>query len=116
MTHKTGIASYVALVDADMYLEDFINEEHYDIGGGEAETIVFGDGNFDNVINAQDALMVVDSWLRKGDEPTDDEILAFNVNGDSRINTFDALGIVERFINGGYHNVVVKAANLADNW
>ena len=35
-----------------------------------------------------------------------------NVNGDSRINTFDALGIVEAFVNGTEYGVVTKAATI----
>ena len=52
----------------------------------------------------------MDAWLRKGDAPDDKEILVLNVNGDSRINTFDALGIVEKFVGGGSYGVVTKAA------
>ena len=35
-----------------------------------------------------------------------------NVNGDSRINTFDALGIVEKFVSGSEYGVVTKAATI----
>jgi hypothetical protein len=38
-----------------------------------------------------------------------------NVNGDSRINTFDALGIVEAFVNGDTFRVITKAATIAGN-
>ena len=69
----------------------------------------------DGVVNAQDALAVVDTWLRKGDAPTDDTILTMNVNGDSRINTFDALGIVEAFVNKTDYIVVTKAATITEN-
>ena len=55
----------------------------------------------------------MDAWLRKGDAPTDSMILRMNVNGDSRINTFDALGIVEAFVNSSTYGVVTKAATLA---
>ena len=54
----------------------------------------------------------MDTWLRKGEEPTDIQILTMNVNGDSRINTFDALGIVEAFVNGTEYGVVTKAATI----
>jgi hypothetical protein len=36
-----------------------------------------------------------------------------NVNGDSRINTFDALGIVEAFVNQSEYGIVTKAASLS---
>ena len=77
--------------------------------------IMFGDTNGDGVVNAQDALNAVDAWLRKGDAPTDDQILTLNVNSDSRINTFDALGIVEKFVDGSDLGVVTKAATITTN-
>jgi hypothetical protein len=77
--------------------------------------IAFGDANGDGVINAQDALAVVDAWLRKGDAPTADQILTMNVSSDSRINTFDALGIVEKFVDGSDFGVVTKAATVTTN-
>ena len=113
ITAKTGVSTYVAIVDETIAMENFINKSNFNIPGGNASTVTFGDNNGDGVINAQDALAVVDAWLRKGDEPTDDQILTMNVNGDSRINTFDALGIVEKFVNGGTYGVVTKAATLA---
>ena len=68
-----------------------------------------------HVSNAQDALNAVDAWLRKGDAPTDDQILTINVNSDSRINTFDALGIVEKFVDDSDFGVVIKAATITTN-
>jgi hypothetical protein len=53
----------------------------------------------------------VDCWLRKT-EATNDKILALNVNGDSRLNTFDALGIVEAFVDNTEYGVVTKAATI----
>ena len=35
-----------------------------------------------------------------------------NVNGDSRINTYDALGIVEHFVDGSDYGVVSRAATI----
>ena len=112
---KTGVATYVALVDASIAMENFANKSFYTFPGGNATTITFGDTNGDGVLNAQDALAVVDAWLRKGDAPTDDEILVMNVNGDSRINTFDALGIVEKFVTGSELGVITKAATITGN-
>lgn len=112
ITAKTGIATYVALVDASIDMASFANQTYYTIAGADAPAITFGDSNGDGVINAQDALAAVDAWLRKGEEVTDDDILILNVNGDSRINTFDALGIVEKFVNGGDYGVVSKAASI----
>ena len=112
ITAKTGISTYVAVVDATIAMENFVNESYFSIPGGDADTVTFGDIDGNGVLNAQDALAVVDTWLRKGEEPTDIQILTMNVNGDSRINTFDALGIVEAFVNGTEYGVVTKAATI----
>ena len=112
---KTGIATYVALVDASITMDNFVNENYFTIPGGDADSITFGDTNGDGEINAQDALAAVDTWLRKGEQPTDIQILTMNVNGDSRINTYDALGIVEAFVNGTDYIVVTKAATITEN-
>ena len=112
---KTGIASYVAMVDATVPMENFVSENYMTISGGTASNITFGDTNDDGIVNAQDALNTVDAWLRKGDTPTDDQILTMNINGDSRINTFDALGIVEAFVNKSDYIVVSKATTIAEN-
>ena len=113
ITAKTGVSSYVALVDSAIEMESFINKDNFTIGGSDAATLTFGDSNSDGVVNAQDALAAVDAWLRKGDAPNDTGILTLNVNGDSRLNTFDALGIVEAFVNGSTYGVVTKAATIA---
>ncbi len=112
---KTGIATYVALVDTSIAMEQFVNKLNFTFTEDAATTIMFGDTNGDGVVNAQDALNAVDAWLRKGDAPTDDQILTLNVNGDSRINTFDALGIVEKFVDGSDLGVVTKAATITTN-
>jgi len=112
ITAKTGVSTYVAIVDETVAMENFVNERYFTIPGGSANAVTFGDINTDGVLNAQDALAVVDAWLRKDGQPTDDQILAMNVNGDSRVNTFDALGIVEKFASGSEFGVVTKAATI----
>ena len=112
---KTGIATYVAMVDVTIDMAQFTNKANFTLTEDAATQITFGDTNGDGVINAQDALNTVDTWLRKGDAPTDDQILTMNVNGDSRINTFDALGIVEAFVNKSEYIVITKAATLTTN-
>ncbi len=112
---KTGVATYVAFVDASIDMAQFANKLNFTLTEAAAAQITFGDTNGDGVINAQDALNTVDAWLRKGDAPTGDQILTMNVNGDSRINTFDALGIVEAFVNKSEYLVVTKAATLTTN-
>ena len=115
ISNKTGIATYVALVDASIAMEQFVNKQNFTFTEDAATNIKFGDTNGDGVVNAQDALNAVDAWLRKGDAPTDDQILTLNVNGDTRINTFDALGIVEKFVDGSDFGVVTKAATITTN-
>ena len=110
ISSKTGVATYIALVDASIEMASFVNHSYIKLEG-DASTITFGDSNNDAVINAQDALAAVDTWLRKTDAPTDDQILTMNVNGDSRINTFDALGIVEAFVDGSEYLIITLAAN-----
>ncbi len=115
ITEKTGVATYVALVDASIDMTKFANKANFTFTEDTASEIIFGDSNGDGVINAQDALAAVDAWLRKTDAPDDNEILALNVNSDSRINTFDALGIVEAFVNDSEYLIVTKAATLSTN-
>ena len=112
VSDKTGVSTYVALVDAAIDMAKFIDAKNFTIGAVSEDAITFGDINADGEINAQEALAAVDTWLRKGEQPTDLQILTMNVNGDSRINTFDALGIVEAFVNGTEYGVVTKAATI----
>ena len=116
ITNKTGVSTYVALVDAEIDMAKFIDEKNFTIAAVSEETaITFGDANGDGVVNAEDALAAVNTWLRVGEEPTDIQILTMNVNGDSRINTYDALGIVEAFVNKTDYIVVTKAATITEN-
>lgn len=117
LSAKTGIATYVAIVDESIEMSRFISYYNFTIDEEtNASKLTFGDVNNDEVVNAQDALAAVDSWLRKTPTPSDEEILALNVNGDSRVNTFDALGIVEAFVNGSDYLVVTKALNLSTTY
>lgn len=115
ISDKTGISTYVALVDSSIDMANFVDKQNFVLSDDNDDEITFGDANGDGVINAQDALGAVDSWLRKTDAPSDDKILALNVNSDSRINTFDALGIVEAFVDGSEYIVVTKAATITAN-
>ena len=116
ITNKTGVSTYVALVDAEIDMAKFIDEKNFTIAAvSEENAITFGDTNGDGVVNAEDALAAVNTWLRVGEEPTDIQILTMNVNGDSRINTYDALGIVEAFVNKTDYIVVTKAATITEN-
>ena len=116
ITAETKIPTFVALVDASISMANFVNKDYLTINGTgiDASNILFGDTNADAAVNAQDALNVVNAWLRKDAAPTDSKILRMNVNGDSRINTYDALGIVEAYISGSDYGVVTRAANVAN--
>ena len=111
LTEKTGVCTYVAMVSADTDLSAFSNVANYTYDETKtADALDFGDTNSDGVINAQDALNAANAWLRKTAAPDDEAILRTNVTGDGRINTSDALGIVENFVNGDDFGVVAKAA------
>ena len=115
ITAKTGVSTYVAMVNAIIPMGSFVDEKNFTVENSAADAITFGDSNADGVVNAQDALAAVNAWLRVGEELTDVNILTLNVNGDSRINTFDALGIVEAFVNKTDYIVVTKAATITEN-
>ena len=110
LSEKAGYPCYVALVSTAVRIEDLENRDHYTLQEGSAPQIRFGDYNRDGIINAQEALDVVNAWLRKDEDLTDADILAMNINGDGRINTFDVLGIVEAFVNSTQYAVVNTAA------
>lgn len=117
ITNKSGVATYVALVNATFDEKTLINLNHRVNfkTDGDANAITFGDANNDSDVNAQDALAIVNAWLRKENTtPDDSQILRMNVNGDSRINTFDALGIVEAFVDqNSEYQVIVAGASMA---
>ena len=110
ITEKTGVTTYIALIEKGTALVEFVDADKYSFGTGTANSLTFGDTNDDGVINAEDALAAVNAWLRKGDALTDRDILELNVNGDARINTFDALGIAEFFVDGSTFAVVTRAS------
>lgn len=112
ISEATNIPTYVALVDSSINMKEFALKTNFVMKKEDAGTVTFGDANGDGIVNAQDALAAVDTWLRKTDAPSDDEILAMNVNSDSRINTFDALGIVEAFVDGAEYIIVTIAKSL----
>lgn len=110
LSEKLGVCTYVAMVSADADLAEFANAANYTYDETQtADALDFGDTNSDGVVNAQDALNAANAWLRKTDAPDDETILRTNVTGDGRINTSDALGIVENFVNGDDFGVVAKA-------
>ena len=101
LTNKKGVKTYVALVDSTVEFEDFNDISKYLIDSSlEVSSMKFGDVNDDNIVNAQDALNTLSTWLRKSSAPEGIKVIKMNVTGDSRINTSDALGIMEYYVNG----------------
>jgi hypothetical protein len=100
-TSRLSNTTYVALVDSSISEEDLNNIGNYKINkDNESEAILFGDADDNQIINAQDALNNLSTWLRKSKAPIDKDIMVMNVNGDSKIDTSDALSIVEKYVKG----------------
>ena len=107
-TEKTGKVTYIALVSADTSLDSLSDINSYTLTetAEQVETVLFGDINNDG-IDAQDALAAVSSWLRKT-ELNNKEIISINVNADGRINTRDAIDVVDNYIAGKEFKVLSK--------
>ena len=59
-------SAYVAIVDKDAAIADFAAWANYtDDTKTDVAAITFGDTNGDTVVNAQDALNIINAWLRK---------------------------------------------------
>lgn len=109
ISDKTGITTYVALVDTTVALDGLKDINRYDISSKKkADTLKFGDSNGDNTVNAQDALNTLSGWLRKTGTPDNNSILSMNVTGDSRIDTYDVLSMMEAYVNGIEYKVIGK--------
>ncbi len=114
ISKKTGVATFIAMFDTEVTIDELNTISNYEFKDGEtSDTIEFCDANYDGVVNAQDALNTVNAWLRKAAAPDENTILAMNVNCDSRINTFDAAGIVDSFVNGTEPIIVTYGATLS---
>mgnify|MGYP002517192859 CR=1 FL=1 len=112
LTDKSGLVTYVAVVPAALPMEELVKLENFSFAEGtECGSVQFGDVNDDGVLNAQDALNTVNLWLRRATGVSDKQILCANVNSDSRINTFDALGMAESYVNGTEFAVILKTVN-----
>ncbi|MFR5266648.1 metallophosphoesterase [Clostridium sp.] len=107
-TKKTGKVTYVALVGKNESLEKLSNIKNYTLleGNNKSKDLIFGDKNNDG-IDAQDALGAVSAWLRKVDV-NEKDIITINVSGDGRINTRDAIDIVDNFVSGKELNILSK--------
>lgn len=98
MSNRSGVLTYIALVDRDASLDDLDMASNYASYDQAQESVNFGDVNSDGYINAQDALNTLSSWTRKVDAPNSKVTLGMNVTGDACIDTSDALSIVEYYI------------------
>lgn len=108
-----GNLCYVAVVNKDEVIGNYANWANYTRDTSKAaDEILFGDTNADKVVNAQDALNEVNVWLRVKTLEKDSDYMVYNVNSDARINTFDALGIEEAFVNNWQYKIVTRAAAL----
>jgi hypothetical protein len=107
-SEKTGKITYVGLVDTDVTLEQMSDTSAYGVSSDPAKLLSFGDTDSDGVLNAQDALAVVSAWLRKTPAPNEFEILVMNVSADSRINSSDAVEIIDKYVSGIDFTVVAK--------
>lgn len=108
ISNKKGVATYVALVNKTIALDGLNDVSKYNIENKKSSEIKFGDANSDSTVNAQDTLNTLSAWLRKSESPNDEGILSMNVTGDSRIDTYDVLGIMENYINGSEFKVLNK--------
>ena len=107
-TEKTGKVTYVALVPEETTLDSLSNISNYTLTETEeqSESVLFGDINGDG-IDAQDALAAVSSWLRKTTLDNKD-MISINVTADGRINTRDAIDIVDNYVSGKEFKVLSK--------
>jgi len=109
LSNKNESATYIALFDKNIKLEILNDITKYTFNRDiTSENITFGDVNGDNVINAQDALNTVSVILDKIDLSNDREILAINNNGDSKLDTLDINGIMERYLKQKQCNIINK--------
>jgi hypothetical protein len=100
LTATTGVPTFVLVTTPAKTTAQLTNVANYTFPAGTPATVRFGDTDENTLVNAQDALDVISSWLRVTHVTTDQQILRRNVTGDSRINTFDALSVMEHYVSG----------------
>ncbi|MGL5315748.1 MAG: metallophosphoesterase [Peptostreptococcaceae bacterium] len=107
-SEKNGNVTYVGLVPSSLSLDELSKVDNYTLtqGSTQAETVVFGDIKNDG-IDAQDALSAVSAWLRKTDL-NDKQMITTNVSADGKINTRDAIDIVDNFVSGKEFKILSK--------
>ena len=101
--NKNSTEEEIMEVDKNININNFKTKTKENVHKDFKVNIPTNEKNFSTLLspeNLQSTRFKVNFWLRKSGNPTDKQILTLNINADSRINTFDALGIVESFVNG----------------
>ena len=106
-TKNNGKTTYVSIVPDSLSLEELSNISNYTINNTKAQNeLIFGDFNNDG-IDAQDALSAVSAWLRKSNL-SEKQMLSTNVSADGKINTKDAMDIVDNYVSNKEFNILSK--------
>ena len=106
-TKNNGKVTYVSIVPSNTSLEDLSNISNYTLNDAKSQNkLIFGDLNNDG-IDAQDALSAVSAWLRKSDL-NEKQMLSTNVSADGKINTRDAIDIVDNYVSSKEFKILSK--------
>ena len=108
MTARHGVETYVLFTTPQESSADLIDFANYAVETVAPPMVRFGDTDGNGIINAQDALDAISAWLRKTEVNTDERILLLNVTSDARINTFDALAIMENYVSQSEFAIICK--------
>ena len=106
-TKNNGKTTYVSIVPNSLSLKELSNISNYTINNTKTQNeLIFGDFNNDG-IDAQDALSAVSAWLRKSNL-SEKQMLSTNVSADGKINTKDAMDIVDNYVSNKEFNILSK--------
>lgn len=112
LSNESNVPTYIGIFDKKIALEELNDINKYMFNKNTtSEFITFGDVNGDNVVNAQDFINITSVILGKRETQDDKEIIAMNVNGDSKIDNADIVEIVDRYINQKQCSIVNKLEN-----
>lgn len=100
LTAKKGMPTYVLFTTPATTGSELTSVASYTFPSGTSPEIIFGDTDTNGLLNAQDALNAISAWIRVNPITTNTQIAAYNVTSDARINTFDALSIMENYVSG----------------
>jgi hypothetical protein len=108
LTAKKGLPTYVLVTTPTITSAELIAVASYTFPTGTAQAVKFGDTDANGIINAQDALDEISAWLRLKTVSGDLAVLSHNVTSDARINTFDALAVMEHYVSGTDFAITLK--------